>query len=250
MNTMRFIPAILTLTMLAVLARPAAAPALHLGKTLVHYSMDMEFYYERPRPEIIPAMLRDFEREGVLAIAEKRMMVAAFLAEAMSRYPDVASSVAGLDRGLGRDGRATLAWAVRLSGLPDSSPWLEELLNGAPQALSSQIRHAATPLAAWRLTSEKSVLQMYWGAFMASGDRDWVLKIVRAACVYARLNARGRQRDPEFAVCRAAAASLYEMAPRHATVRTCVSEALSDASGPEAQALGLIMENGERGRRH
>lgn len=228
------------------LAHPASVLALNLGLGLAHYAMDMEFYYLHPRPEIIGPMLRDFERRGVLAQAEKRMMVAAFMAEALQSYPRLAASLPSLPAQLGGDGRATLAWAVRLAGLPGSGPMLAGLLEGASPALARQIGGCPTPLGRWPIESEKSTLQMYWASFMASGKKVWVLEIVRAACAYARLNERGRQNDPGFAVFQAAAATLYEMAPRHAAVRSCVSEALAQASGPEARALALILENGEK----
>lgn len=232
--------------LLAATLAPTTLQALNMGLNLAHYAQDMEFYYQRPRPGIIAPMLRDFERSGVLAQAEKRLMVAAFMAEALQSYPDLAAGLGSLGAGLGSNGRLTLAWAVRLAGLPGSGPMLATLLKGAPPALVRQIGGCPTPLGRWPISGEKSTLQMYWASFMASGKKIWVQKIVRAACEYARLNDRGRQGDPGFAVLQAAAATLYEMAPRHATVRSCVSEVLAKASGAEARALALILENGKK----
>lgn len=240
---MKMITAIACALMTALmLCQCPPATALMLSKGLIHYARDMEFYYEQPRPENLRQLLRGFERAGVLGQAEKRMMIAAFLGEAMSGNEGAALSLRASGQQLGQQARQTLAWAVRLGNPPRAAEWLEALLAGASEILRGQIMGCPASLAAWDITRETSVLQMYWGAFMASGRREWVAEIVRAACEYARLNASGRQRDPSFAVCRAAAASLYEMAPRHAAVRACVADVLRSASGPEARTLTVILQ--------
>ena len=240
---MRHTPAIACALLGALLlCLPRPASALVLSKGLIHYARDMEFYYEQPRPESLIQLLRGLERAGVLGNAEKRMMVAAFLGEAMSRDKAAASSLRASGQQLGQQATQTLAWAVRLGNPPQAAEWLAGLLMGASEILRGQIMACPASLASWDITRETSVLQMYWGAFMASGRREWVAEIVRAACVYARLNASGRPRDPAFSVCRAAAASLYEMAPRHAAVRACVADALRTASGAEATALTIILQ--------
>ena len=96
-------------------------------------------------------------------------------------------------------------------------------------------------LARWDIYAEKSVLQMYWAAFLASGKVGYLDAIIDAALRYARLNAGGRQNEASFPVCAAAAASLYELAPRHAVVRARLEQALQGRTGPEADTLRIIL---------
>ena len=82
---------------------------------------------------------------------------------------------------------------------------------------------------------------MYWTAYLASGDAAYLDPIIAAALRYARLNAAGLQNDPDFSVSAAAAASLYDMAPRHPEVDARVAQALNSQSGPEAATLRTIL---------
>lgn len=223
------------------LLSPRPVTALAVSKSLPLYARDMEFYYQDKRPEVLPGILRAFDAQGVLAQGEKRLMVAAFLAEALRRDPSARPRLLPPPDSLSRDGRLTLAWMVHLAGLPDEDSLLAGLLTPEDAPLPTQIRNSPTPLLRWDIYAEKSVLQMYWAAFLASGDTDYLDSIINAALRYARLNARGLQQDAVFPVCAAAAASLYELAPRHAAVRARVEQALEGRSGPEADTLRIIL---------
>ena len=67
------------------LLSPRPVDALSVSKSLPLYARDMEFYYQNKRPEVLPGILRSFDGQGVLAQGEKRLMVAAFLAEVLRR---------------------------------------------------------------------------------------------------------------------------------------------------------------------
>ena len=82
---------------------------------------------------------------------------------------------------------------------------------------------------------------MYWAAFMATGSNDFLDTIIRAALHYARLNAEGLRNDDTFSVSAAAAASLYEFAPRHTAIQNRVEHFLKGATGPEAETLRIIL---------
>ncbi len=189
----------------------------------------MEFYYQRTHPEVLPGILRTFDAQGVLAQGEKRLMVAAFLAEALRRDPSARHRLLPPPDTLSRNGR------------PDEESLLAGLLTPEDAPLPNQIRNSPALLAQWDIYAEKSVLQMYWAAFLASGDTAYLDSIINAALRYARLNARGRQREEAFPVCAAAAASLYELAPRHAAVQARIEQALEGCSGPEADTLRIIL---------
>lgn len=240
---------VLLLLLAALAAQPAPAAEMHVTKGLAHYARDMEFYYQNPRPQVLPGLLRTLAAQGVLGHGEKRLVTAAFLAELTRRQAvsleDLARSVEALPEASRADAWRTLAWAAHLAALPTEADLLGRLLSGRDATLRAHIARSAAPLAAWE-PREPTVPRMFFGAYMASGDTAWLDRLVDAALRYARLNAAGRQGEPDFAASAAAAALLYDMAPRHARVQEHVRARLAGASGPEATTLRLILR--ETGR--
>lgn len=238
----------LVLALLALAQTPCPAAVMHVTKGLTHYARDMEYYYQKPRPEVLPGLLRTLAGQGVLGHGEKRLVAAAFLAElARERKASLEALAQGtqaLPGEAGADARRTLAWAAHLAGLPNEAQLLASLLTDRDAPLRGQITRSPAPLAAWQ-ANEPAVPRMFWGAYMASGNPLWLDRLLNEAERYARLNAAGRQGEPGFAASAAAAALLYDMAPRHAAVQERVRARLAGASGPEADALRLILrENG------
>ena len=205
------------------------------------YARDMEYYYREQRAETLPGILRTFDAQGVLADSRKQLALAAFLAEVLRRDPSARPRLLPPAPSLSRDGRRTLAWAAHLAQLPDADALIQSLLQPDDALLLRQITASPAPLLRWNLYAEKTVLQMYWTAYLASGDAAYLDPIIAAALRYARLNAAGLQNDPDFSVSAAAAASLYDMAPRHPEVDARVAQALNSQSGPEAATLRTIL---------
>ena len=219
---------------------PRAWAAIAVSKGLPFYAQDMEFYYQHHRIETLPGILRTFDSQGILHDSLKQIMLAAFLGQVL-RNPDVRQRLLPPPASLSRDGRRTLAWAVHFAQLPDEQALLAALLLPTEGLLLDQIRNSPAQLTNWDIYSEKSVLQMYWAAFMATGSNDFLDVIIRAALRYARLNAEGLRNDDDFSVSAAAAASLYEFSPRHAAVKKRVEQFLQNATGPEAETLRIIL---------
>ena len=217
------------------------ASALTASKGVSFYARDMEFYYKENRPETLPGILRSFDAQNVLYDRQKQLTLAAFLAETLKTDPTARQRLLPLIPSLSRDGKRTLAWAVHLAGLTDEAALMQLLLDKKDTILLQQIQHNPTPLLQWNLTSEKTVLQMYWAAYTASGNTTYLDAIIDAALRYADLNSSGRQNDPAFAVSQTAAASLYEMAPRHESVHNRVRQRLDGLSGPQAETLRTIL---------
>ncbi|WP_300708948.1 translation initiation factor 2 [uncultured Desulfovibrio sp.] len=228
---------------------PQAAPASAApGRGFLLYAQRMEFYYQRPQAALLPDVLLKLDAVGMLADGEKRLVVAAFLAECLRR--DAAARQALEPLIAPPDGRVqtpavrrTLAWAVHLAGLDTAAEQVSSLLpRRADLTLHDQILASPSPLLRWDITSEVSVLHMYWGAFMAGGDTAYVDAVIAAACRYARLKAGGRQYEEDFDLCRQAAASLYEFTPRHPLVRRQVERAITATSNPaEQETLRLML---------
>ena len=84
-------------------------------------------------------------------------------------------------------------------------------------------------------------MQMYWAAFMASGSNEFLDAIIRAALRYAKLNAEGLRNDDTFSGSAAAAASLYDLAPRHPAVQARLEQFLKNCNGAEAETLKTIL---------
>ena len=231
----------ITLTLACFLvAAPKPSAAIAVSKGLSFYAQDMEFYYQHHRIETLPGILRTFDSQGILHDSLKQIMLAAFLGQVL-RNPDVRQRLLPPPESLSRDGRRTLAWAVHFAQLPDEQALLASLLLPTEGLLLDQIRNSPAQLTNWDIYSEKSVLQMYWSAFMATGSNDFLDVIIRAALRYARLNAEGLRNNDDFSVSAAAAASLYEFSPRHAAVKKRVEQFLQNATGPEAETLRIIL---------
>jgi len=215
-----------------------AQPALNLSKTPRHYAQEMEFYYLKPRPEMLAPMLAAFERCGLLANAEKRMFVAAFLsALAGSGKLDLMTLA---DQSV-QDGNVclTMAWAAHLCASKDEPIFLQKLLERNVTIAAAQIKRSPAPLNAWDPAWEKSVLNMYWAAFMATGDNIWLDKIIRTALGYAR-NLKGGGE---------AAASLYEYAPRHPAIKERLENARKSARERENAVIEEILDAVAAGKR-
>ena len=246
MNNLRYFAKVrgllfITLTLACFLvAAPKPSAAIAVSKGLPFYAQDMELYYQHRRIETLPGILRTFDSQGILHDSLKQIMLAAFLGQVL-RNPDVRQRLLPPPASLSRDGRRTLAWAVHFAQLPDEQALLAALLLPTEGLLRDQIRNSPAQLTNWDIYSEKSVLQMYWAAFMATGSNDFLDVIIRAALRYARLNAEGLRNDDDFSVSAAAAASLYEFSPRHAAVKKRVEQFLQNATGPEAETLRIIL---------
>lgn len=217
------------------------ALALTASKNISFYARDMEFYYKEKRAETLPGILRTFDAQNVLYDRQKQLTLAAFLAEALKSEPTAREALLSQVPTLSRDGKRTLAWAVHLAQLTDEAALMDQLLDQRDAVLLQQIRLNPTPLLQWDITSEKTVLQMYWAAYTASGNVAYLDAIIGAALHYADLNSSGRQNDPSFPVSQTAAASLYEMSPRHETVQNRVEQKVKGLSGPQAETLLTIL---------
>ena len=241
--------AVLALMFAIMAAVPRVAAEVRLSKGLPHYARDMEFYYQAPRPEILPGLLRTLAAEGVLAHGEKRLVVASFLAELagrnMASLDDLAAGVHDAGGEAGADARRTIAWAAHLARHPHDARLLDQLLTAPDAILRGHIGRSPAPLSAW-MAHEPTVPRMFWGAYMASGDAAWLDRLIDAALRYARLNAAGRQGDPDFAASAAAAALLYDMAPRHARLRERIRARLAGLDGVESATLRLILHDAGR----
>lgn len=209
---------------------PVPCVALNLGKTPAHYAQELEYYYLRPRPEMLPPMLESFDRSGQLADGEKRMFIASFLAalaqEGKVKLPEFRSCK------LGPQGELTIAWAAYLNG---DDALATQMLRAWPDWVGTQMRKRPARLEQWDPTWEKSVLGMFWAAFLATGSDRWLDTIIDGALKHAHHNKGGSL----------VAASLYDYAPRHEAIIQRVKTRLPQLKEDEAQILETILAHSE-----
>lgn len=214
--------------------------ALDISKTPRHYADEMEFFYQKPRPEIIPDLFRSFYRHGILADPEKRLFLAAFLAELARNGQVPLARLQNEAADLGKDAIHTVAWSLHLAQIPEESEILQQFLGEDALVLLSQIKRTPAPLSAWQMR-EKAVLQMYWAAFMATGNNFYLDKIIDAALRYGHLKACGQWGGEAYQVGAAAASSLYELSRRHPKVRQRLEARLLAANASDRQTIGLML---------
>lgn len=215
-----------------LLLAPSFGMALTLSMSPAHYGRQMEFYYENPRPEILAGLLRSFAENRILAKGENRFLLGAFFAELAACSKIDLGKFVDLAMSLGRDARVTLAWSAHLSNAPNKKSILGQLVEPRDKLVLKQINRSPAPLSAWPGT-EKSVLLMYWGAFMAAGKTRWVDSIIDCALEYAE--------NPANPCAAYAAASLYEYAPRHNLVAGTVRKRLPQVEGEKKRILERIL---------
>lgn len=217
--------------LLLCLFMAAPASALNLTMPVGRYAEAMEFYYQNPKPELIAPLLRAFAEKGILANAEKRLFMAAFLSELVKKNDLSMMRLAGEARKLNADAILTAAWTAHLSG--HKGAILTSLLNQCSEAARRQIESSPANLADWNPDWEKSVLNMYWGAFMATGAERWLEAIIGTALAWAR---SGRDPTGQYA-----AATLYDYAPGHPLVVQLLRKKLESATPAEKRMLTTII---------
>lgn len=222
---------------------PMPVAGLQLSKGLHHYTREMEYYYQKPRPQLIKDVLPAFYRNGALGKSENRMMLAAFLAQLVKKGCVKMDDLVKDALSLGRDARHTVAWCAHLSQTPGEQGYLARLLGPGDKYLVEQIGRTPAPLEAWSINREKTVVQMYWAAFMASGETLWLDRIINLALRYARSGDPGRHPHADFATGAEAAASLYDFAPRHPSVVKRLKAALPGKAGEEKKMIDIILEH-------
>lgn len=226
---LRLAAAWLVLFILAA-STPYSAGALNLTLQPAHYAEAMEFYYQHPEPALLKPMLRSFSEAHWLGHAEKRLSVAAFLAELARHGRLDLGKLAGEMAEYGRDARLTLAWAMHLAGADGGRNSIEQFLGPKDRQFAAQIKRSPGSLGRWKLDSEPSVLGMYWSAFMACGNLGYVDAIIERA-----LNLRNAE------AARRAAASLYEYEARHPAVANRLQERLKSATVNERERLETML---------
>lgn len=202
--------------------------AVELGMNQAHFARYMEYYYQNPRPDILPAMLEKFDESGLLNQPDKRLMVAAFFAELAQKHDLDLRIFLRTRNEKSRAMRYTLAWMTSLADLPQKNIFLDNLLGEDDQLLKRQLQTHAYTLDNLDKLTDKSIPGLYLAAYMAGGDRTWIDKLIRTAC----------GSGPNS---REASALLYEYSPRHEGITQELTKALKSGDQGCGEVIGKIL---------
>ncbi|MBQ7617375.1 MAG: translation initiation factor 2 [Desulfovibrio sp.] len=231
----------LSLLFLALL--PQKAFTLELGRSLPVTVRDLEFFYKHRQAQSVPGMLRALDQNKCFQKGELRLFTAAFLAEFLREFPKEKEKIFTEVSQLSPYAQRMWLWTCHFC----QDPRLKDKAKGLPCArdeqLKRKLRQCPSSLKDWDLLQSASVLGMYWGAFFASGKTSYLDPIINAALLHGRLRSRGLQNDPRNPGAQRAAASLYELCPRHPVVREHLSKLRPKFSGAEAKTLDLILRS-------
>lgn len=203
-----------------------------------HFAEEIEFFYQKPKPGILPSALAAMNREGTLARSDVRLFMAAFLAELARSKKIDATAIMKQCAKLGDSGRHLAAWLAHLAMLSDKQKFLDKM-PAKDRALRKQLRNTPAPLEKLRPETDKTVLRMYWGAFMASGKLRWLDPVIDLAMAWHNARKQGLKGPATGAD---AAASLYEYAPRHELIRKRLEERLNTGNAVEKDILEMILK--------
>lgn len=232
---------LLILTSLCFLLYCASSQgAPYLSMSLPHYARFFEFYYQNPREQALETTLSGLAREGVLSQSNARLFIAAFLAELLRNSKIDEKKVISLCKTLGSPGVQLAVWTLHLGNAKKYTSKIQNLLKNNP-ALLSQIKRSPSMLEKYNPANEKTILMMYWAAFMASGKKKWLNDIVKLALEWHDSQIQGL---PGAVTGAEAAASLYEFAQKHELVRKVLEEYQSRANPEESEFIQTIL--GER----
>lgn len=196
--------------------------------TPAHYLKEMEFYYQKPKPERVGPFLKILADSGQIATSEDRLMLGAFMAELIRSGAIDAEWLARQCQNLGPEARRMAAWSLHLAQSDKEKALLDKLLDATDGHLLWQINASPSPLAKWNPDSEDTVLMMYLGAFMASGNTDYLDAIVGVAI------GQGAQANH-------AASLLYELLPDHPVIAERLRAAGKNASETQKETINLIL---------
>lgn len=194
-----------------------------------HFAAQLEYYYQKPRPEKLALIISRLNESGALNRADNRLMIAAFLSE-LSRAGklDLQNFASFRDKNM----RHTLLWSAKLAGDKVYDRLSTRILATKDAALKRQLEVTPSSLKKWPL--EPSVTRMYISAFMANGDPKWIEELIDAAF------------HPDDAISRSARALLYDSASRHPIIRRTLEQRSKKGSEEEKEILDLILNGAQK----
>lgn len=168
----------------------------------------LESYYRHPNPDNIPSIVYSLSHDGYFDRDENVATSIGFLATVFAQNPDRIQAWMQNFRELPDRQQRLLAAALWQSGDARGQAAVRRLAPSSPVAQDvTQLLNARYVPVAQRPVLTASSLNLQWGAFLASGDKQYVVNILQAA----------GNNDPVLD--RAVAAVIAENAVSHPQVR-------------------------------
>jgi hypothetical protein len=195
------------------------------------------YYYLKPEPSQVPAMLNALLEEGLVSWPDSIASYAGFFAEIFFQNEDRVGQWVGNLRPQGASQTMFLLYAIALSDIPGKSALMQKLETASGVSLSSGPFPHFTGASIMRFTPTSAAdLDLLWGAFMASGSDRYILKIIDAL---QNIDASGDRNN--FLLGFAAYWSLSSNAAQHAKVKEICKRELSASTGRKAELLSEIL---------
>jgi hypothetical protein len=204
----------------------------HFGQRFIHN------YYKNPQPQDLIAAINNLDQNGFLDTAANREQAMGFLSVVFQNNPaEVTGWLETSSRVLQDRAQRLMAAAAWFAGYPQGTAQVHRLASRASDAVQQQtegvIAHSRpTPVAAMTVSSEPT-LNLQLGAFLASGDRQYVDNIFTAVAS----EEPGLSSSAKFALAQSAAADPQfmevcqtELARQPASVRQSFEAALNETN--------------------
>jgi len=143
----------------------------------------MQTYYQHPSPERFEAEIRNLQRAGVLANEKSFYPTAAFFGRLFAANNDKLQGWMSVIDSFPEGDRNVFIVALRWANTPATEELLKKYASGeGPFAKYCDRIRAKTPPDFKALTSPAPPeLDGCWGSFFATGDKDYVLSVIRCA---------------------------------------------------------------------
>ena len=235
----------------AVLARLQGLRArMQDGKAVKMSSAEVQswvtYYYQNPNPALIPQAISTLREAGILTKETAIPPLVSFFSFVFRDNSEQIKNWFSQFSTLSDSEQKPLILALWYANTPQSREQLvllqKQVSNEIAQRISSLLQEQPTPIESLAINSP-SILDMLWGAFMATGEAKYVIRIMSALPLVKFEN------DPEkFLIGEAARWSLISNAVQHQKVmEICIAE-LDRQPVEIASILKEIIEKVGRGR--
>jgi tetratricopeptide (TPR) repeat protein len=197
-------------------------------------------YYTKPQPDSLPSLLAGLQEEGALTLGH--MTAAGFLSQIFHDNPDRLKQWAPGFWQLGDAARAYVWLSLWFANTPQANAILEDAAHkekgsAAAESVTKLLKSPSRPLLELPIDSGSS-LDLLWGAFYATGVRDYVAKIID--CLPWSLQS-GKAEKLKVAIGRAAEWSLRTNAGRDPRVLEICKSELARRDGETRTALSKVI---------
>lgn len=195
------------------------------------------YYYLKPSPERVPAMLSAVSEAGFVSWPDSIASYAGFFAEVFHQNQGRVEKWLGNLKPQGASQAILLLYAVALSDIPEKTLLMKKIETSSEVSLSTGPfpQFISAPLNDL-IPASTADLDLFWGAFMASGRDVYVKKIIDVL----QFLDPGEDRN-KFMLGLAAYWSLSSNVLQHQKVREICRQEISKSSGRKAEILGEIL---------